>query len=109
MSVLEIIEKKKHGESLTKEEIENTIAGYLSGEVKDYQMSALLMAIYFSGMNKDEIAQLTRTIIDSGDTVDLSSIRGTVVDKHSTGGVGDTTTLIIGPILSAYGLSLIHI
>ena len=104
MSVLEIIEKKKHGESLAKEEIENTIAGYLSGEVKDYQMSALLMAIYFSGMDKDEIAQLTRTIIDSGDTVDLSSIRGTVVDKHSTGGVGDTTTLIIGPILSAYGL-----
>lgn len=104
MSVLEVIEKKKHGESLTKEEIENTIAGYLSGEVKDYQMSALLMAIYFSGMDKDEIAQLTRTIIDSGDTVNLSSIRGTVVDKHSTGGVGDTTTLIVGPILSAYGL-----
>ena len=104
MSVLEVIEKKKHGESLSKEEIENTIAGYLSGEVKDYQMSALLMAIYFSGMDKDEIAQLTRTIIDSGETVDLSSIRGTVVDKHSTGGVGDTTTLIIGPILSAYGL-----
>lgn len=67
-------------------------------------MSALLMAIYFSGMEGEEIAHLTRTIIDSGETVDLSSIRGTVVDKHSTGGVGDTTTLIIGPILSAYGL-----
>lgn len=104
MSVLEVIEKKKHGEALSKEEIESTIAGYLSGAVKDYQMSALLMAIYFSGMNGDEIAHLTRTIIESGETVDLSSIKGTVVDKHSTGGVGDTTTLIIGPILSAYGL-----
>lgn len=104
MSVLEVIEKKKHGEVLAKEEIETTIAGYLSGTVKDYQMSALLMAIYFSGMEGEEIAHLTRTIIDSGETVDLSSIRGTVVDKHSTGGVGDTTTLIIGPILSAYGL-----
>ena len=104
MSVLEVIEKKKHGEALSKEEIESTIAGYLSGAVKDYQMSALLMAIYFSGMDGNEIADLTRTIIESGETVDLSSIRGTVVDKHSTGGVGDTTTLIIGPILSAYGL-----
>lgn len=104
MSVLEVIEKKKHGEALSKDEIESTIAGYLSGAVKDYQMSALLMAIYFSGMNGDEIAHLTRTIIESGETVDLSSIKGTVVDKHSTGGVGDTTTLIIGPILSAYGL-----
>ena len=104
MSVLEVIEKKKHGEALSKEEIESTIAGYLSGAVKDYQMSALLMAIYFSGMDGDEIADLTRTIIESGETVDLSSIKGTVVDKHSTGGVGDTTTLIIGPILSAYGL-----
>ena len=104
MSVLEVIEKKKHGEVLAKEEIETTIAGYLSGAVKDYQMSALLMAIYFSGMEGEEISHLTRTIIDSGETVDLSSIKGTVVDKHSTGGVGDTTTLIIGPILSAYGL-----
>lgn len=104
MSVLEVIEKKKHGEALSKDEIESTIAGYLSGAVKDYQMSALLMAIYFSGMDGNEIADLTRTIIESGETVDLSSIKGTVVDKHSTGGVGDTTTLIIGPILSAYGL-----
>ena len=104
MSVLEVIEKKKHGEALSKDEIESTIVGYLSGAVKDYQMSALLMAIYFSGMNGDEITDLTRTIIESGETVDLSSIKGTVVDKHSTGGVGDTTTLIIGPILSAYGL-----
>lgn len=104
MSVLEVIEKKKHGDALSKDEIESTIAGYLSGAVKDYQMSALLMAIYFSGMDGNEIADLTRTIIESGETVDLSSIKGTVVDKHSTGGVGDTTTLIIGPILSAYGL-----
>ena len=104
MSVLEVIEKKKHGEALSKDEIESTIAGYLSGTVKDYQMSALLMAIYFSGTDGNEIADLTRTIIESGETVDLSSIKGTVVDKHSTGGVGDTTTLIIGPILSAYGL-----
>ena len=104
MSVLEVIEKKKHGDALSKDEIESTIAGYLSGAVKDYQMSALLMAMYFSGMDGNEIADLTRTIIESGETVDLSSIKGTVVDKHSTGGVGDTTTLIIGPILSAYGL-----
>ncbi|MDD7362919.1 MAG: thymidine phosphorylase [Peptoniphilus sp.] len=104
MSVLEVIEKKKHGLTLTDREIADTIDAYVRGDVKDYQMSALLMAIYFSGMNLDEINALTKAMIDSGDTVDLSSIRGVIVDKHSTGGVGDTTTLILGPILSAYGL-----
>lgn len=104
MSVLEVIEKKKHGVHLTADEIKKTIDDYVSGVIKDYQMSALLMAIYFNGMNDEEINALTASMIDSGDTVDLSSIKGTIVDKHSTGGVGDTTTLILGPLLSAYGL-----
>lgn len=104
MSVLEVIEKKKQGRPLSADEIKNTIDDYVKGVIKDYQMSALLMAIYFKGMNKEEINALTGVMIDSGDTVDLSSIKGTIVDKHSTGGVGDTTTLILGPILSAYGL-----
>lgn len=104
MSVLEVIEKKKHGVHLTAVEIKKTIDDYVSGVIKDYQMSALLMAIYFNGMNDEEINVLTASMIDSGDTVDLSSIKGTIVDKHSTGGVGDTTTLILGPLLSAYGL-----
>lgn len=104
MSVLEVIEKKKQGRPLSADEIKNTIDDYVKGVIKDYQMSALLMAIYFKGMNKEEINALTGAMIDSGDTVDLSSIKGTIVDKHSTGGVGDTTTLILGPILSAYGL-----
>lgn len=104
MSVLEVIEKKKQGRPLSADEIKNTIDDYVKGFIKDYQMSALLMAIYFKGMNKEEINALTGAMIDSGDTVDLSSIKGTIVDKHSTGGVGDTTTLILGPILSAYGL-----
>ncbi|KXB65142.1 thymidine phosphorylase [Aedoeadaptatus coxii] len=104
MSVLEVIEKKKHGVHLTTDEIKKTIDDYVSGVIKDYQMSALLMAIYFNGMNDEEINALTASMIDSGDTVDLSSIKGTIVDKHSTGGVGDTTTLILGPLLSAYGL-----
>lgn len=104
MSVLEVIEKKKQGRPLSADEIKDTIDDYVKGVIKDYQMSALLMAIYFKGMNKEEINALTGAMIDSGDTVDLSSIKGTIVDKHSTGGVGDTTTLILGPILSAYGL-----
>ena len=104
MSVLEVIEKKKHGVHLTADEIKKTIDDYVSDVIKDYQMSALLMAIYFNGMNDEEINALTASMIDSGDTVDLSSIKGTIVDKHSTGGVGDTTTLILGPLLSAYGL-----
>lgn len=104
MSVLEVIEKKKQGRPLSADEIKNTIDDYVKGVIKDYQMSVLLMAIYFKGMNKEEINALTGAMIDSGDTVDLSSIKGTIVDKHSTGGVGDTTTLILGPILSAYGL-----
>lgn len=104
MSVLEVIEKKKQGRSLSAEEIKDTINDYVKGVIKDYQMSALLMAIYFKDMSEEEINALTGAMIDSGDTVNLSSIKGTILDKHSTGGVGDTTTLILGPILSAYGL-----
>ncbi|MDQ0507756.1 pyrimidine-nucleoside phosphorylase [Peptoniphilus ivorii] len=104
MSILDVIEKKKHGVRLTDEEIRKTIEDYVDGAVKDYQMSALLMAIYFQGMDRRETFSLTRSMIDSGDTVDLNAIEGPVLDKHSTGGVGDTTTLIIGPLLSAYGL-----
>lgn len=104
MSVLEVIEKKKRGQALDAQEIRETIEAYDQGEIQDYQMSALLMAIFFSGMNTVEINALTRAMIESGDTVDFSSIEGTIVDKHSTGGVGDTTTLVLGPLLAAYGL-----
>ena len=104
MNIVEIIEKKKRGEILSKEEINYTIDGLMSGEIKDYQMSALLMAICLKGMNAQETTDLTLAMRDSGDVLDLSSIGKTVVDKHSTGGVGDKTTLIVGPIMAELGV-----
>ena len=99
----DLIEKKRNGDILTKEEIIYMIDGYVKETIPDYQMSAMLMAIYFKGMNDEEIGIMTDTVAHSGDMVDLSAIHGVKVDKHSTGGVGDKTTLIIAPIVAACG------
>ena len=101
---VDLIQKKKNGETLTKEEIDFMITDYVAGKIPDYQMSAMLMAIYFNGMENEELAAFTLAMRDSGDLVDWSPIEGIKVDKHSTGGVGDKTTLIVGPIVAACGV-----
>lgn len=106
MRAVDIIIKKKQGLELTKEEIHYIIDGYVKGEIPDYQISALLMAICFNGLNSDEQTNLTMEMLNSGEKVDLSSIEGICVDKHSTGGVGDKTTLVVAPIISACGLKI---
>jgi pyrimidine-nucleoside phosphorylase len=102
----EIIKKKRNKQALTRDEIEEFILSYTRGDIPDYQMSALLMAIYFNGMTNDETVALTRTMLNSGITVDTSAISGFKVDKHSTGGVGDKTSLILGPVVAAVGVSV---
>ena len=104
MRMYDIIEKKKRGEELSKGEIKYFINGYVGGEIPDYQVSALLMAVYFKGMTEKETANLTLAMANSGDMVDLSSVPGVKVDKHSTGGVGDKTTLIVSPIVASLGV-----
>lgn len=101
MRVVDIINKKKKGEALTKEEIEFFVQGYVKGEIPDYQIAALYMAIYFQGMNDEEIADLTMAYVNSGETIDLSGISGVKVDKHSTGGVGDKISLIVIPLVAS--------
>lgn len=103
MRMYDLITKKKHGGELSREEISEMIRGYVNGEIPDYQMSAMMMAICFQGMTEKETADLTLEMAHSGDMVDLSAIQGIKVDKHSTGGVGDKTTLVIGPIVAACG------
>lgn len=100
----EVIKKKRNGGSLSESEISEFIMGYTRGEIPDYQMSALLMAIYFKGMSTDETLSLTKTMLHSGITVDFKRVPDFKVDKHSTGGVGDKTSLILGPIVAAVGL-----
>ena len=106
MNMVSIIQKKKDGLPLSKEEIKWFVDGYVKGDIPDYQVSALLMAIYFQGLNKEEIFHLTEAMRYSGDTIDLSSIEGIKVDKHSTGGVGDKTTLVVAPLAAACGVPI---
>lgn len=106
MTILDIIEKKKQKNELTYDEIYFFINGYLNGEIKDYQISSLLMAIYFNGMTDDETYNLTKIMLESGNTIDLSSIEGIKVDKHSTGGVGDKTTIILAPLVASTGVKV---
>ena len=103
MHMYDLITRKKHGAALTDEEIAFMIDGYVKGEIPDYQMAAMLMAIWFSGMTDHETAELTQVMARSGDQIDLSAISGRTVDKHSTGGVGDKTTLIACPLVAACG------
>lgn len=104
MRIYDIIVNKKEGKELTDEEIKFVVEGFTNGNIPDYQMSALLMAICLKGMSKRETVTLTMCMANSGDIVDLNGIRGTKVDKHSTGGVGDKTTLIISPMVASVGV-----
>ena len=104
MNTYDLIMKKRDGYPLEKEEISYLVEGFTNGNIPDYQMAAFLMAVYFQGMNDEETTLLTMSMADSGDRLDLSGIRGIKVDKHSTGGVGDKTSLIVGPILASLGV-----
>lgn len=106
MRMVELIEHKRDGLELGEAELNYIIQGYTSGEIPDYQMSALAMAIYFRGMSPEERVHLTMAMVESGEQVDLSAILGIKVDKHSTGGVGDTTTLIVAPMVAAVGVAV---
>ncbi|HOS19231.1 MAG TPA: pyrimidine-nucleoside phosphorylase, partial [Clostridia bacterium] len=103
MRMVDLILKTRSGKELSRREIEFIVNGFVKGEVPDYQMAAWLMAVCFTDMTSAEIGELTRAMVYSGDVVDLSSLRGVKVDKHSTGGVGDTTTLVVAPLVAACG------
>lgn len=102
--MVDMIIKKRNGDQFTKEEINFIINGFSKGDIPDYQLSALAMAIFFQGMTKEETGYLTEAIVHSGERVDLSGIRGHIVDKHSTGGVGDKTTIVLAPLVASAGI-----
>jgi pyrimidine-nucleoside phosphorylase len=104
MRMVDLIEKKRNGLELTKEEIQFIINEFTKGEIPDYQMSAFSMAVFFQGMTRNERVYLTEAMVQSGDQIDLSRIEGIKVDKHSTGGVGDTTTLVLAPLVASVGV-----
>ena len=104
MHMYELINKKKHGGTLNRAELDYIVSGTVSGAIPDYQLSAFLMAVCFQGMTPEETAELTLSMAHSGDMADLSAISGIKADKHSTGGVGDKTTLAVAPIAAACGL-----
>ncbi|HUI56093.1 MAG TPA: thymidine phosphorylase [Bryobacteraceae bacterium] len=104
MRTVDLIQRKRDGEELAPEEIEFLVEGYTNGDIPDYQMSSFLMAVFFSGMSDREVSRLTECMLRSGDTVDLSSVPGVKVDKHSTGGVGDKTSFIVAPLAAAAGV-----
>ena len=106
MNTVELIIKKRNGKALSKEEIVSLINSYTKGKIPDYQFSALLMAILLKGMTKAETSYLTEAMLHSGKLIDLSSIKGAKIDKHSTGGVGDKTSLILAPIVAAAGVNV---
>ncbi len=106
MRMVDIIEKKRNGLTLTKEEIEFFINGYVDNTIPDYQVSSLLMAIYFQKMTDEELTNLTFAMLNSGEKIDLSKIKGIKVDKHSTGGVGDKTSLVVAPLAAAAGVKM---
>lgn len=106
MRMVDLITKKQHGNALTTEEINTMIEEYTEGKIPEYQMSAMLMAIYFKDMDDREKSDLTMSIVHSGEEIDLSAIKGVKVDKHSTGGVGDTTTLVLAPLVASLGIPM---
>ncbi|MGO2082735.1 pyrimidine-nucleoside phosphorylase [Vagococcus sp.] len=106
MRMVDVIKNKRDGKVLSKEEIEFVVSGYTEGSIPDYQVSALLMSIFFRDMTDEEITHLTMAMSQSGDTIDLSEIKGIKVDKHSTGGVGDTTTLVLAPLVASVGAAV---
>ncbi|MEQ7179144.1 pyrimidine-nucleoside phosphorylase [Enterococcus thailandicus] len=106
MRMVDLIEKKRDGKTLTKNEIDYIITNYTNNQIPDYQLSALLMAIFYQDMTDEEITNMTLAMANSGDVIDLTSLNGIKVDKHSTGGVGDTTTLILAPLVASVGVTV---
>lgn len=106
MNIIEIIEKKRDKNKLTKEEIDFFVKGYTDDSIKDYQAASLVMAIYLNGMDDEETTNLTLSMAHSGEILDLSTLNATIVDKHSTGGVGDKVSLVLLPIIASLGVKV---